>query len=290
MWNVLRYVWRHPLNANGKLAALWRLLRWQVASRLMPGLIALPFVENTFLFATRGMTGATGNWYCGLHEVNEMAFALHLLQPEDHFVDVGANIGSYSILAAGAARARVSAVEPIAATSAHLQRNVVLNGLAARVHCYQAGLSDASETLRFSSQLDTVNHVLNLDEGLRGEDVAVMRLDDLVGDDIPTLIKIDVEGYEFKVLRGGNNTLSDRRLIAVIIETNGSSERYGVSDAMLIAAMQAHGFAPYGYDPFRRELHERAPANGNTVFVRDREAVVRRCRAARIFQLVNGEI
>jgi len=73
MWKLLNYVWRHPLNAHGKLAALWRVLRWQIASRLMPGLIALPYVQGTSLFATRGMTGATGNWYCGLHEVHEMA-------------------------------------------------------------------------------------------------------------------------------------------------------------------------------------------------------------------------
>jgi len=68
------------LNANGKLAALWRVLCWQIASRLMQGLIALPFVQGTTLFARRGMTGATGNWYCGLHEVHEMAFVLHLLR------------------------------------------------------------------------------------------------------------------------------------------------------------------------------------------------------------------
>jgi len=59
MWKLLKYVWNHPLNASGKLAALWRVLRWQIAARLMPGLIALPYVQGTTLFATHGMTGAT---------------------------------------------------------------------------------------------------------------------------------------------------------------------------------------------------------------------------------------
>ena len=122
MWNLLKYVWSHPLNANGKLAALWRVLRWQTAARLMPGLIALPYVNGTWLFANRGMTGATGNWYCGLHEVHEMAFVLHLLRPGEHFMDVGANVGSYTVLAGGGVKARITAVEPIPATFAHLQR------------------------------------------------------------------------------------------------------------------------------------------------------------------------
>jgi len=101
MWSLLKFVWHHPLNASGQLAALWRVLRWQLTARLMPGLIELPFVQGTSLFAMRGMTGATGNWYCGLHEVHEMAFVLHLLRPGDHFLDVGANVGSLPCWPAG---------------------------------------------------------------------------------------------------------------------------------------------------------------------------------------------
>jgi hypothetical protein len=94
MWNSLRFVMQHPLNARGRYKALRRVLSWQIASRLMQGPIAFPFVDRTQLFATRGMTGATGNWYCGLHEVSEMGFVLHALRPDDHFVDVGANIAT----------------------------------------------------------------------------------------------------------------------------------------------------------------------------------------------------
>src|SRR5215469_2280777 len=151
MWNSLRFVMRHPLNARGRYRALRRVLSWQIASRLMQGPIAFPFVDHTHLFAVRGMTGATGNWYCGLHELSEMGFVLHTLRPEDHFVDVGANIGSYTVLAAGAARSRVTAVEPIPATFVHLQRNIVLNDLTARAQAHQLGLSDREGTLRFAA-------------------------------------------------------------------------------------------------------------------------------------------
>ena len=289
MWNLLKYVWNHPLNVHGKLAALGRVLRWQLAARLMPGLIALPYVQGTSLFATRGMTGATGNWYCGLHEVHEMAFVLHLLRPGEHFVDVGANVGSYTVLAGGGG-ARVTAVEPIPATFAHLQRNVALNGLGDRVRCCQTGLSDQPGSLRFSSGLDTVNHVLAAGEDLPGVDVPVTRVDDLVGQDAPVLMKIDVEGHELAVLQGGPATLGDRRLLAVIMETNGSGVRYGVSDDQLIAVMRGHGFAPFGYDPFARRLVEVTAGSGNTVFVRDQLAVETRVRTAPTFRLVNGEI
>ena len=236
------------------------------------------------------MTGATGNWYCGLHEVHEMAFVLHLLRPGEHFVDVGANVGSYTVLAGGGVKARVTAVEPIPATFAHLQRNVALNGMSDLVRCCQVGLSGKSGMLRFSSGLDTVNHVLAKGEDVPGVDVPVTRLDDLVGQDVPTLMKIDVEGHELAVLHGGASTLGDQRLLAVIMETNGSGVRYGVSDDQLIAVMLEHGFAPFGYDPFGRRLVDVTDASGNTVFVRGKADVEARVKAAPRFRLVNGEI
>lgn len=78
--------------------------------------------------------------------------------------------------------------------------------------------------------------------------------------------------------------------MAVIMETNGSGSRYGVSDSELIDLMRGFGFAPFGYDPFRRCLMDGFGGSGNTVFVRDRVAVEARVRSAQRYQLVNGEI
>lgn len=287
---LFRFVWQHPLNAANRLAALARVLRWQLAVRLMPGPIAFPFVEDTQLFATRGMTGATGNWYCGLHEVAEMAFVLHLLRPDETFVDIGANIGSYTVLAAGGAKARVVAVEPIPSTFARLAQNVILNDLEDRVRLWRGGLSDMACTLRFSSELDTVNHVLVEGEGGTALDVPVQRLDDLLGGEAPVLMKIDVEGHEWPVLRGAPRTLSNPALLAVVMETNGSGARYGVGDDKLMETMRGYGFEAYGYDPFARTLLAGPATEGNSVFVRNREAVHERVRSAGRFRAGSATI
>ena len=284
------FVWNHPLNGGHRIAALCRVVRWQVASRLMTGPLALPFVEGTSLFATRGMTGATGNWYCGLHEVREMAFVLHLLREDEHFLDVGANVGSYTVLAGGAVGARVTSVEPIPETFANLERNIALNRLAGRVRACQCGLADAAGALRFTKGLDTVNHVVAPGEDLPAIEIPVRTLDDLVGSDVPLLMKIDVEGLERAVLLGGSRTLADPRLIAVVMETNGSGARYGVGDADLISLMEEHGFSAFAYDPFERLLLSASEADGNTVFVRDRLTVETRVRSAKRYRLINGTI
>ena len=45
------------------------------------------------------MTGATMNMYRGLHVAADILFVLHVLRVDDVFLDVGANVGTYSILA-----------------------------------------------------------------------------------------------------------------------------------------------------------------------------------------------
>src|SRR5947207_3361417 len=102
----LRYITRHPLNRKHPARAVGRFVRWQIGSRLIGGKAAVPFVGPTRLLISRGMHGATGNYYCGLHEFEDMALVLHALRPGDLFFDVGANVGSYTVLAGGAAGAR----------------------------------------------------------------------------------------------------------------------------------------------------------------------------------------
>ena len=207
---LISFTLRHPLNRHRKIAALSRVVRWQVGSRLLPEECALPFVNKTKLFVKRGMTGATGNWYCGLHEGAEMAFVLHALRPGDLFVDVGANIGSYTVLAAGAVGADVISVEPVPSTFDSLRRNVRLNDLDERVQCVNAGLGESEGELHFTAGQDTTNHVLAPGESTESVPVRVMRLDDLCARRIPAIIKIDVEGYEQAVIAGGGGNLGER--------------------------------------------------------------------------------
>jgi FkbM family methyltransferase len=235
------------------------------------------------------MTGATGNYYCGLHEVAEMAFALHFLRPTEHFLDVGANIGSYTVLAS-CTGARVTAVEPIPATYAKLEDNVLINRLVHNVRTCNVGLSGKRDVLCFSANLDTVNHVLPVGSDLPAVEVEVLPMDELLGDDVPVLIKIDVEGHELSVLQGGQRTLCDARLRAVLMETNQSGTRYGVSDDDLRETMRSHGFLACGYDPFLRSMTDARGDAVNTIFVRDRDEANRRVCDAPRFRLINGLI
>jgi FkbM family methyltransferase len=293
---VLRTIRLHPLNRGKTFGAFLRLIRWQLAARLLPEAeFSLPFVNDSRLLMTRGMAGATGNFYCGLHEQDEMGFALHVLRRGDVFVDIGANVGSYTVLAAKLG-ARVVAVEPIPATFDHLVANVRLNGLESLVTAHRVGLSDRNGTLRFTTDHGTINHVLAATENLAGTDIEVVTLDSILAGVSPALIKIDVEGHELAVLNGAGRTLGSPSLLAVIMETNGSGLRYGISDAQLYELMEARSFAPYTYTAMTRELMPLDMREGttvlNTVFIArgkvdDVRALIARAPKA---TLINGSI
>lgn len=255
MLNTLRFLMRHPLNADGRGGALSRFLRWQIAARLLPVPHVMPFVNDTVLVMEQGMTGATGNWYCGLHEEADMGFVLHALREGDLFVDIGANVGSYTVLASGAAGARTVAFEPVPSTHAKLMRNIAANGIADRVTAHNLGLGACNEVLRFTAGHDTTNHVVNGATNAPTIKVPVWRLDDVLDGAVPRLIKMDVEGWEAEVLEGMPDTLANPTLVAIITETNESAARYDEDkDDRVAKVMSEHGFAAFSYDPVRRDL------------------------------------
>lgn len=89
---VLRFIFNHPFNSDNKFGGIMKFLKWQINCRLNPYPILYLYTENSKFIIWKGLTGATGNLYCGLMEYDEMAFLLHFLRPEDLFIDIGANV------------------------------------------------------------------------------------------------------------------------------------------------------------------------------------------------------
>lgn len=271
---TIRHLLRHPLARKKKGAALLRYVRWQVGSRLLAHPVAIPFVDDTRLLVERGMTGATGNVYAGLHEFSDMGFVLHALRRGDVFVDVGANVGTYCVLAAGAASARSIAFEPIPSTFVHLQENVRLNDLGDRVRCVNAGVGRAKDVLVFTEGKDTMNHVVSdPGEDTSSVRVPVTTLDDELADIGASLmvVKIDVEGWETEVFAGADSLIERDTPTALIVELNGSGARYGFDEAAIHDRLVRAGFTPTCYDPMTRRLDSllQRSNSGNTLYVND---------------------
>jgi FkbM family methyltransferase len=249
----------------------------------------VPFVNNTVLIVAPGMTGATQNIYTGLHDFKDCGFLLHLLREDDLFVDIGANVGVYTVLAAGAIGARAVTIEPVPETFKKLCSNVRINQLDGRTQAYNIGLGRSAATLRFTVDKDTTNHVIT-DDNWTGPSVSVpvRTLDAVLDGQTPILIKIDVEGWESEVLAGAEATLSQPSLLALIVEMNGSDAAFNPNEQLVHAELLRNGFEPHAYDPFTRSLtalpskHLGAP---NTIYARQVLQLQSRLDNALPFQL-----
>ena len=281
---AIKFITNHPLNDEHKLSAIIRFAKWQIGSRLVPGAIVYEWINGSKFLVKTGETGLTGNIYTGLHEFPDMSFLLHFLRAEDHFVDIGANVGSYTILACSAIGARGLAFEPVPSTYMRLVENMRLNQLDEKVKCINKGVGAQQGTIDFTSDSDTTNHALASGEQCDNKvTVEVTQLDTALDGENPSLIKIDVEGYETPVLEGAQETLRKQTLNAVIMELNGSGGRYGFDESKILDLMLGNGFRTYSYDPFNRKLINLDGKNlnsGNTLFIRDKSFVEHRLRTA----------
>ena len=279
--NLSKFFCNHPLTRDAQIGAWVRFAAWQLRSRIQNEVV-IPWISGQRLAVRRGMTGATGNIYAGLHEFADMILLLHFLREGDHFLDIGANVGSYTVLAAGVRRATVLAFEPDPMTVKALKRNIELNFLYDLVIVHQTAVGDQDGEVTFTRGLDTVNRVATPDE----TDVQVVQvgtLDTLIGTYQPTMIKMDVEGYEEAAIRGAKALLASDSLKVIELETVTPN---------ILATFDQHGFKRAHYDPFRRELTTSAndiPVS-NAVYVRDWDFVASRLATSPVVEVLGKSI
>lgn len=152
-----------------------------------------------------------------------------LIDPGDLVVDVGANVGYMTSLAAARAGAAgsVIAFEPHPVVFALLSANIARwnGGDLAVVKAHQLALSDHAGTgqLNAGATFDANMGLSSLDTAAASAQdvlmpVEVKRLDDVIGEQRVGLLKVDVEGHEPSVLRGGLELLQSGRIRDVIFE------------------------------------------------------------------------
>lgn len=280
---ILRFIREHPLASKNLPKAFWRFFSWQLVQRVSPHTAVYQFTPHSKLALKRKLIGATGNLYVGLHDFSEMGFLLHFLRSSDLFADIGANVGTYTVLASGEIRARSISFEPIPSTADWLRKNIEVNKMDDLVKVFPIGLGSKSDVIRFTSGFDAENRVVSkFEEKEQYLDVKIESFDSLFyPESVPALMKIDVEGFESEVLKGMTKTLGDERLKAIIIELNGSGYRYGFDEKQIHQLLLEAGFKPYSYDPYLRELHQLSTfGSNNTIYMRDLDFITMRLKEA----------
>ena len=245
-----------------------------------PGSVSRPVVIDNFdsdlkLNIDRGRAMGSAIYWTGFHEFREFLFLHRYLKPEMIFIDVGANLGEYTLFAAKrVTRGRVLAFEPLPSIRTMLQKNITLNGFK-NIDVYPFGLSSKSETMSIHEFGDVHEGLATFYPGDRTSRLSVAvelkKLDDIITSVVPAridFIKIDIEGSEFKALQGARLVIS-RYHPVFMIEIN---EITYAAAGFTVADIQAF-FRDVGYKAYQIRKHgriekcEALPAFGNILFM-----------------------
>jgi FkbM family methyltransferase len=169
-------------------------------------------------------------------------FLQRYLRPGDTVVDIGANIGNLTTMAASviSEKGHVYAFEPHPRIHGFLETNVQLNGFA-NVSAFNVALGERGGQVILSDTRSDDQNKVGVESGIT---VAIMRLDEVNVPGEISLLKIDVEGHEKFVLLGAAETL--KRVSCIYLEAGEpGTQAASYPAAEIIQLLKTSGFAAY---------------------------------------------
>jgi len=190
--------------------------------------------------------------YLGVYEQHEREFLRSYVQPGWTCVDIGANIGFYTLLLATLAgpSGRVYAIEASPKNFAQLSRNVALNGLTQCV-LTSVAITAKNGAVSFLTSPETNSGWGRIAGGDTGREI--ISLDGMTFDHFIStqgihsvdFLKVDIEGHELSLLEGGQNTLGSGVVKRALVEFCGyHMEKRNTTLADFTAAFERLGFRP----------------------------------------------
>jgi FkbM family methyltransferase len=180
------------------------------------------------------------------------------LKPGGTFVDVGANVGLFSLLAARivGSSGKVVAIEPAPAAAEALRATVHANGIGGIVKVEEraAGAEQGLGTLSVA-QNSTHSTLIHGDAAASTVVATIAPLDDMLDGLMPDMIKIDVEGWEANVVEGMKAILRANPNLIVLMDFEPAHIRStGLSAAGWVDRLQAAGLQIFEIDERNGEL------------------------------------
>ena len=213
----------------------------------------------------------------GVYDPHETELVRSLLAPGMVFVDIGANIGYYSLLAARCVgpEGTVYAFEPVPANVELLRRSAAANGYA-HVQAFAKAVSDRQGAIRLFVDGSNFGNAsideANVPDGVGAIEVPTVTLDDFFAsrpDEAPQFIKIDAQGAEGRILDGADRVLRGGAMKILLEFWPFGLKNAGADPPAVLERLRDYRFGCTVIDPSGR----RRPAPGAKQVVAECEAV-----------------
>jgi FkbM family methyltransferase len=273
---IVSKVLRHPNNRKNPVGALMRAVAWQLYKRTNKRPLSVRFSDGFSALCFTDSNSASNVFYFNKYfDPDEMSLMRRVLRPGDGFIDGGANVGFYSLLAASLVgpTGRVVAFEPFQGHVDKFRTNVKFNGFN-QISLRQVALSDKKGTVSFVTNRDVSNRIQSpIDQDAPTVTVQASTLDDeLAGLPPFTVGKLDLEGAEVAALAGASGMLASATPPLWIIEWNPIIlKRMRLTAEDLLGPLERHGYGIVNVQGDRL-ISAKPPAKGN-IIVAHRESI-----------------
>lgn len=254
---IVEAVWTHPANQGKRLRSVMRFFGWQFLKRTFGRALVVDFHGRKLKCYPDSTSSSSVIYFDGLPDYWEMKFIQAYLRPGDNFLDVGANVGVYTILAASCVGegGSVDAFEPMEETANRIEDQVALNKLN-NVEVHRLAAGEENKTVDFGyANNSAMMHMRRKDEaGAVAVPVQSIRLDDFKPGKQYAMGKMDIEGAEPLALRGALDRLQQKSPPVWLLELAGYSQYYGMDSDEVIRFLKSNGFECGIYDPKTRQI------------------------------------
>jgi FkbM family methyltransferase len=245
--------WNHKGNRGKRLVSLFAGYYWFFYSKISNKPKDVKVFDKLIFRCYPGTSHAQSLFFNGsaFDDWDNMHFINKILCDGDRFLDIGANVGLHTLLAASKIgdNGYILSIEPISSNVKILKENVQLNSLS-NVNILQIGISDLKGEYLFTAD-DVGSHMTDV-EGTNTEKVSCLMLDDVLETDLEEFIitKIDVEGMELKIFKGAEKSFSKGLFPIIIFEFNGLQDRFSVDQKEIydFFGKKAYIFGSYNHD------------------------------------------
>jgi FkbM family methyltransferase len=186
-----------------------------------------------------------------------MNFLLRYLRDDDLFLDIGANIGVYTLLAASKIKqANIYSIEALPKNYARLEQNIKLNNFE-EIKSFLLAVSNRTGKIELNlAEGDSMPYITSK-ASEKTISVNTQTLDSLlINRNINnfTLAKIDIEGAEILALEGAVSLLKQQRPRVWIMEINNTINNFGHSKQTIVDFLDKYGYKLYHYDATNNQL------------------------------------
>lgn len=260
---TLTYIWNHPANQRRQVQAISRFLGWQIRKRITRRSLDINWSGNMKLRCYPDSRSASASLYCGLYDYDEMFFLQRFLQNGDSFLDVGANVGIYTLLAAQQSPAgQIYSIEALPKNVVRLNENLSLNQFN-NITVYELAVSSYQGHIPLDlADGDSTPSISVITAKTEQSDrhslqVSTDTLNNLMVGSIErlTLAKMDIEGAELLALKGATLLLQQHRPMVWILEINSQIQNFDYTAEDLVDFLDSHDYGLYKYSADNNQVY-----------------------------------